>query len=82
MLATAILLAALFAGAGGAKAQFTIGSIARDVDNPTVDISVEPGSISAHVLNEAEARMLRKADWRAKKNRFSRESQRYGHAVQ
>ena len=68
MLATAILLAALFAGVGVARAQFTIGSIARDVDNPTVDISVEPGSISAHVLNEAEVRMLRKADWRAKNN--------------
>lgn len=45
-----------------AQAQFTMNSIGRDT-GPTVAIPLNPTGIDVHVLNEAQARVMRRQKW-------------------
>jgi hypothetical protein len=59
---------AMLAGADEAKAQFSMGGIGQRDSNPTASIPLGIGDIDAYVLNETEARVLRKAEWNARNN--------------
>jgi hypothetical protein len=64
----AVFAVIMLAGAGSASAQFTMGGIGQRDDNPTAPLPIVPGAVNVDVINESEARVLRKAAWDAKNN--------------
>ncbi len=64
----AALAVVMLAGVDRAQAQFTMGGIGQRDNNPTAPMPIEPGKVDAYILNESEARVLRKAAWDARNN--------------
>jgi hypothetical protein len=62
----ALTVGVIVGSAGRAEAQFTMGSIGQTTDDPTVEMSLDPAVIDAHVLNRYEDLVLRKAAWRSR----------------
>jgi len=62
-----VLAAALLAGAGEARAQFSMGGVGRDADVRR-GVATGPEAIDASVLNEAEAEVIRKRIWNERNN--------------
>ena len=67
LLCTALVMVSLLASTDRVRAQFTMNSIARDV-NPSVGIPMEHSDIDAYILNASQVRVLKREAWNARNN--------------
>jgi hypothetical protein len=58
-----LTLAVLFASAEGARAQFTMRAVGEDAVNPPVEIPLKPETVDVSVINDAQARVMRRTAW-------------------
>jgi hypothetical protein len=64
---TALFAVAMLAGASSASAQFSMGGIGQRTSDVEIPFPLNPGvEIDTYILNDAEARVLRKREWNAR----------------
>ncbi len=59
----AMALGAAICSVGEVSAQFSMGAIGKDAVNPGVVIPLELNEVDVSVINDAQARVMRKAEW-------------------
>ncbi len=67
-LLAASTLAALLGSTAGAKAQFSMRAVGRDAVNPPVEIPLKLNPVDVSVINDAQARVMRKTAWHQRNN--------------